>query len=246
MPTISVISPCLNEEKYLGLLLDDLVVQASQPDEVIVADCASKDKTIAVAESYKSKLPIKIVHSRTRSAAAARNEGAEASSGEYLLFIDADMRIPKNTVSRMKKSLASHPVDYLTPAYKSDGMSFADRVSVWFVMRMMNLNMKLLHRAFGIGGVMCVKSSKHKEVDGFNESLNTYDDMDYIQRLRRARTDFTYLHDLTTVTSSRRFEGHSWPVALLILLGENSKPAQWTLQPLLKKIGKHRKYGHYE
>lgn len=245
MPTISVVIPCLNEEKYVGKLLDDLAAQVKKPDEVIVADCRSHDKTVEVAHSYEKKLPLKIVSVKTRSPGAARNAGAKTAASEYLLFIDADMRIPTSTVESIQESLKENPVDFLTPRFLSDRKKTADIFLVWTINHWMNIYNNHLHKPAGIGGFMCVKRLKHEDIDGFNENKLAQNDIDYILKLRRSKCSFTYLSGLGVVNSSRRFNGKGLVGSLILLLIENSVIARWVIQPTLKGVGMGKKYGHH-
>src|SRR5437667_4047530 len=102
---ITVIIPCLNEERYLPLVLTDLSHQKVAPAHIIIVDSKSADGTVAVAKSWSKRLPISVVTSPKRSPAYARNSGAAAAKTDYLLFVDADMRLPKDFVEQIVKSL---------------------------------------------------------------------------------------------------------------------------------------------
>jgi glycosyltransferase involved in cell wall biosynthesis len=125
MPTVAVIIPCLNEEKFLPNLLDCLLEQSQVPVEVIVADSGSDDKTIEVAKSYAHKLSVQITKA-TRTPGAARNAGAKMAGSEYLLFIDADITLPTDFIQEIKKYLNKNHIDFISPKFKSDGGHFVD------------------------------------------------------------------------------------------------------------------------
>jgi glycosyltransferase involved in cell wall biosynthesis len=59
--TVSVIIPCLNEEKYVGKLLEGLIAQTSKANGVYVVDCHSTDKTVAVAQEFMKRLPLTVL-----------------------------------------------------------------------------------------------------------------------------------------------------------------------------------------
>ena len=89
---ISFIVPAHNEEFELSGTLAAIHAAASgaaRPYEIIVVDDASTDATPGIA----SRAGAKVIRINRRQIAAARNAGARASRGEYLLFIDADTRI---------------------------------------------------------------------------------------------------------------------------------------------------------
>lgn len=245
MITVSVVIPCLNEEKYIGLLLDNLARQTRKPDEVIVVDSQSDDQTVAQALKYKDKLSLQVVKSGYRSPGAARNTGAAKAKGDYLIFIDADISIPDNFIEYIRLYLSENPVDFITPKYKSDGKHIIDSYLFWTVDILLYLSNKVFGKLFGIGGVVCVKKSLHNKVGGFNEKMQAHNDIDYIDRLKKKAPIFAYLSNLTVVHSSRRYAHESPPQALLTLLRENTGLGRWFIQPFLSKRGRGKKYGNH-
>lgn len=93
-PFFSIVIPTLNEEKLLPRLLDDLHKQRYKSFEVIIVDSKSTDRTIAVAEQFRAKLPeLKIMKGHKRNLCEQRNFGAKQARGDYLVFIDADIQL---------------------------------------------------------------------------------------------------------------------------------------------------------
>lgn len=96
---ISVIVPVLNEEKSLAATLQALA--PLQPDETIVVDGGSQDRTREIAADFRVKL---ITAERGR--ARQMNVGARQASGEVLLFLHADTRLPRSAFSDIAAVLA--------------------------------------------------------------------------------------------------------------------------------------------
>ena len=94
MPSVSIIIPTLNEEKTLPEAFVNLRALAPTPQEVIVADGVSKDNTTALAEKSGCQL-IRVIG---RGRALQMNEGAARATGELLVFLHADTRVPKDLV----------------------------------------------------------------------------------------------------------------------------------------------------
>ena len=84
---ISVIIPVLNEEKSIAAMLDALFALA--PYEVIIVDGGSSDRTREIAAQFS----VKIISSE-RGRARQMNRGAREASGDVLLFLHADTRLP--------------------------------------------------------------------------------------------------------------------------------------------------------
>jgi len=89
---ISVIIPAFNEERLLGRTLDgvnsscEVFTKLGWLTEIIVCDNKSTDSTAAIARAAGATVVFEPVNQIAR----ARNRGAQAASGDWLLFIDAD------------------------------------------------------------------------------------------------------------------------------------------------------------
>src|SRR6266545_10527 len=106
---LSVVVPCFNSAKTIAIQLEALANQTwSEPWEVIVADNGSTDSSVAIAESYKKRLPhLRIVDaSDRRGAGHARNVGAAAAAGDLLAFCDADDEVAPGWLSAMGQALS--------------------------------------------------------------------------------------------------------------------------------------------
>jgi glycosyltransferase involved in cell wall biosynthesis len=85
---ISVIIPCHNAGRWITQTLRSVAAQTYPAYEVIVIDDASTDESIA--EVDRSGVPVTLLHVAVRNAAAARNAGIEAASGDWIALLDAD------------------------------------------------------------------------------------------------------------------------------------------------------------
>jgi len=92
---ISIIIPTLNEERALPTTLASIVGQSGEC-EVIVVDGGSTDATHAVVARYRERLPDLDWIVSVRGRAVQQNVGAAQASGEWLLFLHADTRLPAN------------------------------------------------------------------------------------------------------------------------------------------------------
>lgn len=89
---LSVIIPARNEETVIGQALSRLRQTSSRRNtEIIVSDGASTDRTVRIAEEYADKV-LKLSHGGR---ACQMQQGALAASGDVLLFLHADTRLPR-------------------------------------------------------------------------------------------------------------------------------------------------------
>lgn len=95
---ISVIIPVYNEERTIKACLESLGNQSLPPQEVILVDDGSTDKTLKILSKIRIITVIKVIkviRQKHLGAGAARNAGAKRAKGDILVFIDGDMRFHK-------------------------------------------------------------------------------------------------------------------------------------------------------
>ena len=101
MEPVSIVVITLNEEKRIGRLMEELSVQTHQEFEVIVVDSNSEDNTREVAQAYESALPeLTVHHMEERGVSLGRNTGASLAKHSRILFLDADVSLPRNFLAK--------------------------------------------------------------------------------------------------------------------------------------------------
>ncbi len=102
--SLSIVVPCRNGARFLGQTLRAALNQTRPPDEIIVVDDGSTDDSRAIAEAFGP--PVRVLSGPAQGAAAARNTGAAATSGERLMFLDADDLLTPPTLAALAAALA--------------------------------------------------------------------------------------------------------------------------------------------
>lgn len=100
---VSIIVPAFNAEKYIEKCISSILDQTYTNIEVIVVDDGSTDKTrqlIDIISQQDSR--IRVLHKKNAGVSAARNSGIEISTGDYLVFVDADDFITQDYVEYMQ------------------------------------------------------------------------------------------------------------------------------------------------
>lgn len=107
---ISIIVPCRNGGRWLSPLLDSLVSQeVAEAAEIVVVDNGSTDGSADVAASVRGRIPVRVVAATGRANASyARNVGVRATSGDKLMFVDADDEVMPGYVKAMSAALDDH------------------------------------------------------------------------------------------------------------------------------------------
>lgn len=102
--TISVIVCAYNEEHYVASCLHSLQSQSRPPDEIIVIDNASTDRTGAVARAVTG---VRVVHESRKGLVIARERGRQEARGDVLVYVDADCRAPRTWLERIERRFAN-------------------------------------------------------------------------------------------------------------------------------------------
>jgi glycosyltransferase involved in cell wall biosynthesis len=103
---ISVVIPCFNQAQFLDESIESVRAQTHSSKELIVIDDGSTDSSARVASRYPD---VKLVRQSNMGLAAARNSGIKASSGDYLVFLDADDYLEPNALAAGLSCLIKHP-----------------------------------------------------------------------------------------------------------------------------------------
>jgi rSAM/selenodomain-associated transferase 2 len=100
---LSVVVPALNEARGIRAALEALAPLRARGHEVIVVDGASSDDTARLAAGFCDQLL-----DTARGRGVQMNAGARAATGDALLFLHADTRLPSGAAERILSSLQTH------------------------------------------------------------------------------------------------------------------------------------------
>jgi glycosyltransferase involved in cell wall biosynthesis len=103
--TVSVVIPCFRQAHFLREAIESVIAQ-SHPAEIVVVDDGSPDNTAEVAAAYPA---VRLIRQENSGLAEARNSGFKASTGGYIIFLDADDRLTPDAVETHLQCFAEHP-----------------------------------------------------------------------------------------------------------------------------------------
>lgn len=104
--TVSVVIPAFNSEKTLEACLRAVFSSDYPSFEVILVNDGSTDQTASIAAKFPCK---QIDLAKNVGASAARNRGAQAAKGDFLFFLDADIIIEKDTLTKVLRTFVDRP-----------------------------------------------------------------------------------------------------------------------------------------
>lgn len=124
-PTLSVVVPVYNAEKYIKRCIESILNQTLKDLELILVNDGSKDNSGAICDEYaKIDNRVKVVHKENGGAASARNAGIAKATGKYIGFCDADDYLDREMyetlISIMKEQNLS-TIECLANVYDTNG-----------------------------------------------------------------------------------------------------------------------------
>jgi GT2 family glycosyltransferase len=231
---ISIIVPAYNEEKYISLTLGCLrqaqhllLNEKGVPAEIIVVDNDSTDSTADMARSFKAQ----VFNEPTHNVAKVRNVGATRANGNILVFVDADVLVPKRLLCRIYEAMS----DELCLGGAVDTNYRPAKYSVKVYLHMWRLVGQVAGMAQG--ATQFCRKDIYASLGGYDETLYMGEDVDFYWRLKRfakrCNSYVQFIDDLQVSPSSRRFDNWSlWRTAVwtnpIFILAFRRRKSIWT------------------
>jgi glycosyltransferase involved in cell wall biosynthesis len=105
--TISVIVCAHNEEAYITACLASLLAQTRPPDELLVINNASHDRTGQLAAAIPG---VRVIDEPRKGLVVARERGRQEARGDLLVYVDADCRAPLTWLQRIAQRFERDPL----------------------------------------------------------------------------------------------------------------------------------------
>jgi glycosyltransferase involved in cell wall biosynthesis len=177
---LSVIIPTLNEERHVGSLLLDVAEQTREPDEVLVVDASSTDATVSVVRRF----PFARLLDGEPPVARGRNLGGLSASGDVLIFLDADVRLPQTFFEGFLEEFERRRLGLACPLYVPYRSTPVIEGFHSFFNALLKASQGVLPS--GAGHCIAVGGDVFRGSRGFDPSLK-FDDIELIRRLSRGR-----------------------------------------------------------
>lgn len=111
LPSISVVIPCFNSEKWIGLAIDSIFSQNYPEIEIIIVNDGSTDDTATILKRYSDK--VRVIEQKNCGVSVSRKTGCENASGTYVKFLDADDILPPGSLLKLANVAMRYPKDII-------------------------------------------------------------------------------------------------------------------------------------
>lgn len=215
-PTVTIIIPVYNGERYVAEAIESVLAQTYPAVECIVVDDGSTDRTAEIVRGYGAR--VRYIRQENAERSAARNNGIAHASGKYFGFLDADDLLLPGKVAAQVAFLDARPafdavysrVRYFREDGGRDGYTVrrptpsGDILPLLVYTNFITMNSPLFRR------------EAVERVAGFDVAFSRYEDWDFLLRLALTGSRFGFLdsfhvlcrmHGENTVTDAvRMFE----------------------------------------
>lgn len=200
--TISVVIPAYNEEKLLPQTLASINKLSRTPDEIIVVNASSTDKTAAIAKQNGAK--VIIVEKRT--IGYSRQVGLKAAKSDIVAFTDADAILPLDWLTRMERFLKEPGVVGVFGGFRVPDGPWWYRIFINILQPPLNVfYFSILRIPMATGQNMAFYKQKALSVGGFPEEFKIAEDIEIARRLMKVGK-IVFRQDFYVWASGRR--GH--------------------------------------
>jgi GT2 family glycosyltransferase len=168
VPTFSVVVPTYQAAAFVGEAIESALLQTLQPREVIVCDDGSTDDLEGALAPFRDR--ITLLRRPHSGAGAARNEAIRASSGDFVVMLDADDRYEPDRLRALGELARARPdLDILsTDAYLEFDGTLQGRFYEFADFPTQQQRLAILERC--IVAWPALRRSRVLEVGGFDES----------------------------------------------------------------------------
>lgn len=206
---ISVIVPAYNEEKLLGASLAEIKLAAHSlavhgwEFELVVCDNNSTDRTAEIARTAGAQVVFEPVNQIGR----ARNCGAQAATGDWLVFVDADTHPSAELFADVAEKIASGQIMAGGSTIRLDEKIFSAAVitELW--------NYASRFKKLMAGSFIFVEAAAFRKIGGFNHEFFAAEELDLSVRLKKLAQQqgkkICILHRHPIKTSARKVRLYS-------------------------------------
>jgi glycosyltransferase involved in cell wall biosynthesis len=219
---VSVVVPAFNEERLLAGALAAMreAMRAFDDAELIVCDNNSTDRTAEIARAAGAT----VVFEPLNQIARARNRGAAAASGDWLVFVDADSYPTRALLEEVREAIhAGVLAGGATVAFDNPEPVVRFSIAAW--------NRLSRITGWAAGSFIFCETATFREIGGFSEALYAAEEIDLSRRLKRLarsrgrRMVILHRHPLRTSDRKARLytkrEHFAFMLKTLLLGGRN-------------------------
>ncbi len=250
-PFFSIIIPIYNKEDYIDKCIDSIINQTFSNFEVVIINDGSTDNSSNKLNDITDSR-FKVISISNGGVSNARNIGISESTGQYIIFIDADDYIATEYLSTIHQALQQYQVDLLifglSKVFENNNIVklIPHKTGHISHQEFIDSYMSEFERLDGIYGFVCNKAIKRSLIVDHKLSFNTLikqaEDLDFWLSIYAFKptmaflqyADYFYIQN--AVNSSAFFDFNAWPlISIWIKMYNYLSPCNKSNESLIRK-----------
>ncbi|WAJ47353.1 glycosyltransferase family 2 protein [Mycobacterium sp. Aquia_216] len=212
-PSVTIVIPAYNEERFIGKCLESCINQSSAPDEIIVVNNKSTDDTASIVRRYQAETPYLDIRLLDQSAyqglAPTRDLGFEHARCDVFGRIDADTIIPPDWVEKVRRYFQDPQIDAASGPIAIYDLPL--RGFLFWVDSTLryHLHNHVKSERFLLGCNMAIRATAWKGVRNLTQldpEVRLHEDIDLALTLFKSNFEISYEPTMVAAISGRRVE----------------------------------------
>jgi len=190
---VSLVTTFRNEEKGIENFLDSIIGQSRLPDELVLVDGGSSDRTVSLVEEYTARkagiFPVRLIMSGDSNISSGRNRGIREASHGVIAVTDAGCILEKDWLQCIVAPIERDPaIDVVAGSYRVEARGLWERVSSSYLMP----DPDRVSAVMPSGRSTCFRKRAWEKVGGYPEWLDHAEDSCFAIRLRESGFRFCF------------------------------------------------------
>lgn len=187
---ISLISTVLNEEKTIDLFLESILGQTKKPDEIIIVDAGSADKTIQKIKNWQKRLPIKLIIKPGVNRSQGRNMAIKNAKHQIITVSDAGCILAPNWLEEITKPLKNKRISAVAGNYQPLAQNpFQECLAAYTCA---DIYQKDKRQFLPSSRSVAFQKKVWEKVGGYPKELNYCEDLVFDQKIKSAGFSFHF------------------------------------------------------
>ncbi len=196
---ISVVVPVRNEQDSIRTLIESLLSQTLPPDEIVITDGGSTDRTAEIIRTYVERgAPIQLISSGPALPGRGRNLASALATGDWLAFIDAGIKPSKDWLEQFANRIRQQSADVVYGSCEPRTHSlFTECAAIAYVPPPGEVN-GVVVRSRSIACAF-MRRNVWQSVGGFPEDLRSAEDLLFMEKIDDAGFSVVYTEKASVV-----------------------------------------------
>ncbi len=198
----SLISTVLNEEKTIDLFLKLILRQTKKPNEIVIVDAGSTDKTLKKIKEWQKRLPIKLIIRPGANRSQGRNIAIKNTKYQNIAISDAGCILTSNWLEEITKPLKNRGTLAVAGNYQPLAQNpFQECLAAYACA---DIYQKDKRQFLPSSRSVAFKKEVWKKVGGYPKKLNYCEDLVFDQKVKRAGFSFRFSPKATVYWPQRK------------------------------------------